>query len=159
MSKGRTASKLLHYLERTQWLTPAELEDLQWQRISALLEHARTHVPYYAEAMQQSGTDPRTIARTRSLSTLPVLDRSTIRSRLASLKSQNFPAERFSPNGTGGSTGEPLRFFDDRDESGWSDRRRCGARNSGWESKSGTGARTCGVPTLTSPRSEDCVAE
>jgi phenylacetate-CoA ligase len=25
------------------------------------------------------------------------------------------------PNGTGGSTGEPLRFFDDREEAGWSD--------------------------------------
>jgi phenylacetate-CoA ligase len=37
------------------------------------------------------------------------------------LRATNFPANRFVSNGTGGSTGEPLCFFDDRAESGWSD--------------------------------------
>jgi phenylacetate-CoA ligase len=118
--KGQDALQLLRLLERTQWLSRDELEALQWQRIGALLDHAALHVPYYAEVMQQRGVHPQALVRERSLGSLPLLDKSTIGAHRDVLRAGNFPADRFVANGTGGSTGEPLRFFDDRAELGWS---------------------------------------
>jgi phenylacetate-CoA ligase len=112
--------KVLSYLESTQWLAPEELFDLQWQRIRALLEHAYENVPYYRDIMRAAGNDPASVCRLRSLAMLPLLDRSTISRDRNRLRATNIPADRFIPNGTGGSTGEPLRFFDDRAGAGWS---------------------------------------
>jgi phenylacetate-CoA ligase len=113
--------QLLLYLEKTQWLSKTELHDLQWQRVGTLLQHAYEYVPYYREVMQDARLDPKSIIRERSLEKLPLLDRSTVRQQLQRLRATNISADRFVPNGTGGSTGEPLRFFDDREEAGWSD--------------------------------------
>jgi phenylacetate-CoA ligase len=119
--KHQNSLQLLPYLEKTQWLPITDLLDLQWNRIGALLQHVYEHVPYYREVMQSARLDPATITRERSLEKLPLLDRSTVRQQLQRLRATNFSASRFVPNGTGGSTGEPLQFFDDHDETGWSD--------------------------------------
>ena len=71
--------------------------------------------------MRERQIDPGSLARQRSLEMLPLLDRSTIREQLDRLRATNIASDRFVPNGTGGSTGEPLRFFDDREEAGWSE--------------------------------------
>jgi phenylacetate-CoA ligase len=71
--------------------------------------------------MRAAGTDPGSIVRDRSLEKLPILERSTISRHLGRLRADNLPADRFVPNGTGGSTGEPLRFLDDRAGAGWSE--------------------------------------
>ena len=111
---------MLRELERTQWLSADALEELQWQRVGALLEHAASNVPYYAQVMRQLGIDPRRVAGARSLEGLPLLDKSTIGEQRDALRASNFPPERFVANGTGGSTGEPLRFYDDRAGLDWS---------------------------------------
>jgi phenylacetate-CoA ligase len=119
--KHQNSLHLLEYLEKTQWLSHGELLDLQWRRAGDLLRHAYDHVPYYTEVMRTAGVDPATLIRERSLETLPVLDRSTISRQLGRFRATNFAAERFVPNGTGGSTGEPLLFYDDREHEGWSE--------------------------------------
>jgi phenylacetate-CoA ligase len=118
--KRQNSLKLLPYLEQTQWLSTGELLDLQRRRIGELLEHAYEHVPYYSDVMRAIGVDPASGTRDHSLERLPLLDRSTITEQRDRLRATNFPPERFVANGTGGSTGEPLRFFDDRQQAGWS---------------------------------------
>ena len=120
-SRRQNSLQLLPYLERTQWFPADELLELQWRRIGTLLKQAYENVPYYSEIMREARIDPDWIVRERSLDTLPLLDRSTISQQLGRLRATNISPDRFVPNGTGGSTGEPLRFFDDRDESGWSE--------------------------------------
>ena len=120
-AKGQNSLELLPYLDKTQWLPRDELEGLQWRRVAALLEHAYEHVPYYREFMRERQIDPESLVRRRSLETLPLLDRQIINQQRDRLRATNVRAERFVPNGTGGSTGEPLLFFDDRDQAGWSE--------------------------------------
>jgi phenylacetate-CoA ligase len=120
-AKGQNSLELLPYLEKTQWLTVHELAALQWKRAAALLEHAYQHVPYYRDIMRDGRIDPESIVRDRSLEALPLLDRFTITEQRDRFRATNLPTERFVPNGTGGSTGEPLLFFDDRNEAGWSE--------------------------------------
>jgi phenylacetate-CoA ligase len=119
--KHQNSLQLLPYLEETQWLTTTDLLDLQWKRIGALLQHGYENVPYYRAVMQDAQLDPASIAQDRSLERLPLLDRSTVRQQVQRLRATNVSPDRFVPNGTGGSTGEPLQFFDDRKEAAWSD--------------------------------------
>lgn len=119
--RRQNSLQLLPYLEGTQWLPVNELLDLQWRRIGALLEHAYEHVPYYREIMRERQIDPGSLARQRSLEMLPPLDRSTVTQQLGRLRAANLSVNRFVPNSTGGSTGEPLRFFEDRENAGWSE--------------------------------------
>jgi len=119
--RRQNSLQLLPYLETTQWLPANELLDLQWRRIGALLEHAYEQVPYYREIMRERQIDPGSLARQRSLEMLPLLDRSTITQQLGRLRATNLSVNRFVPNSTGGSTGEPLRFFEDRENAGWSE--------------------------------------
>ena len=65
--------QLLRDLDKTQWLSPEDLQDLQWGRVGDLLEHAYAHVPYYSEAMRRLGADPFSLARERSLARLPLI--------------------------------------------------------------------------------------
>jgi phenylacetate-CoA ligase len=120
-AKGQNSLELLSYLEKTQWVTRDELAAIQWRRVAALLKHAYEHVPYYRELMCQRRVDPDSLCRDRSLESLPLLDRHIINQQRASLCATNVLPDRFVPNGTGGSTGEPLRFFDDREEAGRSE--------------------------------------
>jgi phenylacetate-CoA ligase len=117
--RGQDGFPRLRYLDRTQWLSPGELQDLQWRRIGELLEHAYANVPYYSDVMRRLGVEPSSLVRERSLARLPLLDRATINEQAASLRAGNVAPDRFVANGTGGSTGEPLRFFDDRNGFGW----------------------------------------
>ena len=119
--KGQNSLQLLSNLETTQWLPWNELLELQWGRIGTLLRHAYDHVPYYRDIMRETRVDPILAARERSLVMLPLLDRSLISLQLDRFRATNIASNRFVPNGTGGSTGEPLRCFDDREGAGWSD--------------------------------------
>jgi phenylacetate-CoA ligase len=119
--KGQNSLKVLPSLETSQWLPLNELIGLQWHRLGGLLEHAYQHVPYYRTIMRDSEIVPTSIVRQRSLEMLPLLSRAIITQQITRLRATNLPADRFVPNGTGGSTGEPLRFFDDYTASGWLD--------------------------------------
>ena len=141
----------LRDLEQTQWLSAGELQDLQWRRIGDLLEHAYAHVPYYSEAHASSRREPIVLssasARWREL---PLLDRATINrpERHRCAPTTSLP-ERFVPNGTGGSTGEPLRFFDDRDGFGVGNCRRLASAALARDRYRRADAPTYGAPTST----------
>jgi phenylacetate-CoA ligase len=132
--KGQDGLRVLDDLEQSQWLSPDRLADLQWQRIGDLLAHAATHVPYYRQAMRDQGLTPDGIVDERSLARMPILERKTVRQEGQRLLAENIPSKRLQRNRTGGSTGEPLHFFNDTQEAGhvyaafWRSERWCGAR-------------------------------
>ena len=46
---GATAIHYFWLLRKTQWLKPEQVLDLQYKRLTMLLEHAYRHVPYYRD--------------------------------------------------------------------------------------------------------------
>jgi phenylacetate-CoA ligase len=87
--------------------------------LTQLLAHCRESVPYYARVMRDLGDsyyeDPE-----EYLKHVPVLTKSTIRAHFDELKSADLSRRKWYFNWTGGSTGEPLRFIQDREYSAWS---------------------------------------
>jgi phenylacetate-coenzyme A ligase PaaK-like adenylate-forming protein len=102
-------------LERSQWLSPAELQALQTKRLRALMVHAYDHVPYYRRLFDERKLKPADIQSADDLYKLPILTRQDVRRHAAHLRARNIPARRVTQNRTGGTTGVALSFTLDHD--------------------------------------------
>ena len=51
-------------LDRTQWLSPAEIESLQLTQLNALLKHCFEQVPYYTRVLSEAGIGGKNITTT-----------------------------------------------------------------------------------------------
>jgi phenylacetate-CoA ligase len=96
-------------LERTQWLPPESIRDLQLARLRQFLAAAGRQVPYYERLFAEHAFDPAAVQSLADLSRLPLLDKARIRSNVDALKSRSAgPLVKYN---TGGSSGEPLVFY------------------------------------------------
>ena len=111
--KGHSTVAVRRELERTQWLTRAELEALQLTRLQRLLHSVYEHVPYYTRRMKERGLVPGDFTTLADLQKLPLLDKEDIRVNTGDLTADN--AEGLVRSNTGGSSGAPLVFFMGRD--------------------------------------------
>jgi len=105
----------LREFEQTQWWDPNDLQELQNRRLRALIRHAYEHVPYYRRLFSNHGLRPHDIQTTQDLVKLPILTRDDVRQHFNELTSTDMPRRRYKLNRTGGSTGEPLKFYIDWD--------------------------------------------
>lgn len=96
-------------LERSQWMSAAELQGLQLQRLRQLLTDVGQHVPFYRELFAREGISPSDFTELASLQRLPFLTKALIRAHTEALKHEQ--ARGLARFNTGGSSGEPLIFF------------------------------------------------
>ena len=107
--KGHTSTAWRKRLERSQWLTPAEIRSLQLKNLRSFLSEAAAHVPFYRQRFADAGIDVASIQSVADLSRLPLLTKADIRANTEALKSTVAgPLTRYN---TGGSSGEPLIFY------------------------------------------------
>ncbi|MBT9566861.1 MAG: phenylacetate--CoA ligase family protein [Thiobacillus sp.] len=108
----RPTFAMLAELERSQWLSPEAMRDLQTRRLNALLRCALAHSPWHAARLEAAGLSDAVRAETMSLSDLsrlPTMDKRDARENVAQLVWRDVPGGVF-PYTTGGSSGEPLIF-------------------------------------------------
>jgi phenylacetate-CoA ligase len=104
-----------------QWEEPAHNLAVQRGRLESLLRHAYQHVPYYREALGDVGViDPDGKVELDRFTRIPLLDRETLRGNAEALRSTDLDERRWWENFSGGSTGEPVRFIQDRTYAEWS---------------------------------------
>lgn len=106
--KGHESVRVRKALERSQWLSAAELDALRMAGLKRLLTIAGAEVPYYRELFRNEGFDPARLERFEDLSALPRLTKEAIRANGEAMKR---PGATLRPMSTGGSTGAPLRFY------------------------------------------------
>ena len=116
----RQRKTLVYYreLERSQWLSPKELEHNQQEALGKLLRHAYTHVPYYRDMFHALGILPEDIRTPEDFRRLPHLTKDIIRENFDRLVAVNFK-DKLIAKATGGSTGVPLNFAHDHDSYQW----------------------------------------
>lgn len=83
-------------------------------RLRALLAHARDTVPLQARRLAAAGIVPERLARAEDLARLPVMTRADVAGRPADFTSRAYRASDLEVVRTGGSTSEPVPFFQDR---------------------------------------------
>ncbi len=109
---GRPTFAWLRRIEDSQWWPLHRLRELQHRKLRRLLGHASRMCPYYRRMFDSAGLAPQSITLAQ-LANLPTLTKDLIREHGAALID---PAVRGGLHrySTGGSTGEPLRFWIDR---------------------------------------------
>jgi len=106
-------------LDRTQWLTPPEISEIQNRRLVDLIQFAYSENDVYRKRMNDAGVVPSDIKSKQDLQVLPVLQKSDIRAAGVSLFSKNYDATNTLFTRTGGSTGVPLRVYIDKEAMNW----------------------------------------
>jgi len=99
-------------LKREQYLTKQELRTLQNCRLRRLLYKAQKHSPYYRDKFQKSGIIIDENTSVSHLSKIPVLTRQDLQNHLSSILCDD--SSDYYKNSTGGSTGNPVIFYQDR---------------------------------------------
>ncbi len=107
--------RYLRQFEKTQYLPPALLRDVQLRRLRALLDHAYRQCPFYRLRFERVGLLPGDVRRLEDLRALPVLEKADIQKHRDRMVAHGWPPADLIPNHTGGSTGRPLSFYLSRD--------------------------------------------
>ena len=109
--RGNRIMDHLHTLRQTEMLTAEQLTALQAKKLQQLLEHCNAQVPAYRHrwSADEIVRDP-----VRCLRQLPLLDKASFRDDPERYVADDADRSKLIPNRTGGSTGEPVRFYMDR---------------------------------------------
>jgi phenylacetate-CoA ligase len=106
--------RLHRTFERNQWLSPELLEDYQLGRLKLVLTRAFERVPYYREQFKAKGLHPSDIRSLADLREFPTLSKEAVRENQERLLADDAPEHALFACSTSGSSGEPLRFYLDR---------------------------------------------
>ena len=93
-------------------LSPHGWKELLDRRLRRLLTFAGEHVPYYKKVFNQVGFNPE-FSDLRDLYHVPILTKELVREYAKELVADTVNQSRMFENATGGSTGVPLRFYQD----------------------------------------------
>lgn len=93
-------------LSRDEW------EKTRNKNLSTLLPHACQYVPYYRTIFQKTGIPINSLSED-NLSNFPLLTKDIIKDNLETLISEKSNKNTLIENATGGSTGVPLKFYQD----------------------------------------------
>ena len=104
-----------HYydsINKTQWLAPDQMRELQDEKLRRLIRHAYRNVPYYRVRMQEAGLRPEDIRTQEDLVKLPMLSKADVRAHLYfDIMSENHNKDEVLRITTSGSTGETVRLL------------------------------------------------
>lgn len=98
-------------LEKSQWLSRANLEQLQTDKLTQLLRSAKAHSPWHADRLAAANIDPDAGAVSLAdLRRLPTMNKQDARENVDRIAWRGVPGGAFKYN-TGGSSGQPLIFY------------------------------------------------
>ena len=108
--QNRNYSKMMSEATKNQFLSQDELQNIQFNKLTALLHHAYDSVPHYRYTFDSVGLKPEDIRSWDDFSKIPILTKEQIRKDPDGFVSRNLrsPIRRIR---TSGSTGSPLRFY------------------------------------------------
>jgi phenylacetate-CoA ligase len=113
-SSGTTVQKHLACLQKTQWWSREQIEELQNKKLRALIHHAYENVPYYTRLFHTHNIHPEDIKTKEDLKRIPVLTKNDIRQNLPKLIALGTHNSDRIESHSSGSTGEPMRYYLDK---------------------------------------------
>nr|QNO45248.1 hypothetical protein EANENNMH_00004 [Methanosarcinales archaeon ANME-2c ERB4]QNO46891.1 hypothetical protein EAHOLGKO_00002 [Methanosarcinales archaeon ANME-2c ERB4] len=96
---GRKTFEYLKELEKLQWSSPSELDELQFEKLKALLIHAEKNIPFYAKRFIDAGFNPAKMQSLEDFKVLPLLTKAEIRENLHKMTLPNLTTSRVCAGG------------------------------------------------------------
>jgi len=117
--RGTSFVEKTKFLCDSQWWNQEEIRDFQEEKLRRLVSHAYDHVPYYRRIFKERNLHPSDIKNVEDLTKLPVLRKPQVRKFKHELLASNYTPRMRRSDRTGGSTGEPLQFYNDANTLSW----------------------------------------
>lgn len=117
-----SGSRIPYYLKEIEYVSRMpreEIEHYQKKKLTQLLLHAYEKVPYYHKILPDSGVIQGNSVHLENFQDIPFLTKEIIRKEGKNLYSSDHATRKSYKNTSGGSTGEPVRFLQDKDYSEW----------------------------------------
>lgn len=111
---NRKAIRYYHELQKQQYLSIDELENINWQKRKSLISYACNKVPYYKKRFKSIGLNPEDIVHPEDYCKVPLLTKDDIRENFDQMISEEAGPGTLRLSTTGGSTGEPLKIMFDK---------------------------------------------
>lgn len=113
---GQSIYKKLRFLMKSQWWSRGEIENYQNQMLRGLIKHSYENVPYYSELFKKYKLTPTDIKKKEDLYKVPILTKEDIRRNFPhKITAKNINSSNFIFNTSSGSTGEPLQFYNSKE--------------------------------------------
>ena len=106
--------KIFAQLKEIQYYPLDEIQTIQNNYLSKLLYHAYENVPYYKPLLKSFKFEKNTTLTPLNLTEIPVLDKSILKEEFKNLRSKDASHRYSYTNFSGGSTGVPSKFIQDR---------------------------------------------
>ncbi len=116
--KGEKVKRYLRQLEKSQFFSHLQLQELQTRKLRKLLDYAIINVPYYKELFAKHSIIPGEIKNLEQFQKIPLLTKDIITNQQENLKSTNYQGKIYQCT-TSGSTGKALNFTVTSDYSSW----------------------------------------
>jgi len=117
-----TGSKIPQYLkeiEELQYKPQDEIRGYQEEKLEKLLLHAYTNVPYYHRILPEVEVIKNGEVDLENFDKIPILTKEIIRKEGETLYSKDYKSRKSYENTSGGSTGEPVKFIQNKEYDEW----------------------------------------
>ena len=96
-----------------------DLLEFQNEHLTKIILHAYYNVPYYHRIFDSIGLVTNDIVRLEKFNKIPILTKDNLRTHYNDLLSKDYLKRKWYQNSSGGSTGEPTRFIQDKNYMKW----------------------------------------
>jgi phenylacetate-CoA ligase len=108
---GTPFRRNLKFVDKAQWWSAEQCADYQLQRVRDTCANAYANTAYYRETFEEAGVAPESIRSLEDLRRLPRINKDTLRCNLERMCAVSPDQPGIDYVSTGGSHGEPLRFY------------------------------------------------
>ncbi len=113
--EGKVIKPYLDELEKSQFYSPEQIRELQFERLKSILAYAYEHTSFYRNRFNECGFLPGDFKSVADLNRIPILTKDDIRANQKAIISDKFKIEDMQYKRTGGSTSVPLKLYVDLD--------------------------------------------
>lgn len=111
---GSQLPSLLKFIKEREYQSLESNKKIQDEFLKKLLIHCYENIPYYTNVLTESGVIVNNEVDLTNFSNIPVLTKEIIKEQFKNLKSADLNKRKCFLNTSGGSTGEPVKFFQDK---------------------------------------------
>ncbi|MBK5240622.1 phenylacetate--CoA ligase family protein [Clostridium sp.] len=111
---GRTFNSTYKFLKNSEWWSEVQHSEYQLKKIKGIIKYSYENVPYYTRLFNENNIKPEDIQSFDDLKKIPYLTKDIIRNNTDDLVSRKYNKEKLDYVTTGGTTGIPMGFYQDK---------------------------------------------
>jgi len=111
---GQSFHTAYEFLQKSQTWSEEQHKEYQTMKVKELIKYSYENVPYYNRLFKENSINPEEIKELSDLKKIPYLTKEIIRENDESLISKQYKKKKLNYVTTGGSTGIPMGFYQDK---------------------------------------------